>query len=518
MQTVTDGQVRKLMEELSKEDNLSKASMKAGMNRKTGRKYRKAGKLPSQLKQELGRQWRTRKDPFEADWPEIELRLGDAPELEAKALFEHLMTSNHEKAAELGAKGREDAAAKIPQYDPGHLRTFQRRVKRWRATKGPEKMVFFPQEHRPGEAMQTDFTWATSLGVTIGGELLEHMFCHSVLPYSNWEGATLCRSESFPAMSCGVQNHVFRLGRVPKYHQTDQSSAATHKVDNKSAFNEEYAAMIRHLRMEPRTIAVGAKEQNGDIEAQNGVLKRRLKQHLLLRGSSDFDSIEEYQQFVSAALDKANALRQKKIVEELEHMRPLQVSRLPDYREIDAGVSKWSTVRIKNNTYSVPSRLIDERVRVRVYDDRLEVWYGQHLQLSIDRLLGRNGHRIDYRHIIWSLVRKPGAFPRYKYREALFPSVTFRRAYDRLEEDRGSGRRADVEYLRILHLAASTMEIEVETALELLLESKQRFDVASVKAIVGTDEPIDVPEVAIPDVDLAAYDQLLAGGLQEVAR
>ena len=515
MQAVTDRQVRKLMEELTKEDNLNKASMKAGMSRNTGRKYRKAGKLPSQLKQEHDRDWRTHEDAFEADWPSIELRLDDAPELEAKALFEYLMTSNYEKAEQLRREGRAEEADAIAQYDPGQVRTFQRRVKVWRATKGPEKIVFFPQEHRPGEAMQTDFTWATELEVTIVSELLEHMFCHSVLPYSNWEGATLCRSESFSAMSCGVQNHVFRLGRVPKYHQTDRSSAATHTVDDKGVFNKDYAAMIRHLGMEPRTIGVGASEQNGDIEAQNGVLKRRLKQHLLLRGSNDFESIEEYQQFVNAVLVKANALRRKKIVEELEHMRPLQVSRLPDYRELDVGVAKWSTVRVKNNTYSVPSRLIGERVRVRIYDDRLEVWYGQQLQLTVDRLLGRNGHQINYRHIIWSLVRKPGAFLRYRYREALFPSLAFRRTYDRLEEEHGSGRRADLEYLRILHLAASTMESDVEVALDLLLESKQRFDVEAVKSVVGVAEPIDVPILRIPEVDLTTYDQLLSAGVME---
>jgi hypothetical protein len=497
------------MEELSKDKNLSKAALKAGMTRKTATKYRNAGKLPTQLMQEQIRDWRTRRDPFEKDWAEIEQRLNDAPELEAKILFEHLMESNYQKAADLRAKCQHTQADEVPHYHPGQLRTFQRRVKQWRATKGPDKEVFFAQEHRPGEAMQTDFTWMNSLGITILGELYEHMLCHSVLPYSNWEWATICRSESLPAIKEGVQNHVFRLGKVPQYHQTDNSSAATHRVERGRTFNKSYKALIKHLGMTPRTTAIGKKEQNGDVESIHGAIKRRLKQHLLLRGSHDFDSVEEYESFLQQVMEKANVFRQNKIKEELSHMRPLNVSRLPDYQEEDPDVSKWSTIRVKHNTYSVPSRLIGERVKVRVYDDRLEVLHGQHHQLSVERLLGKGGYTINYRHIIWSLVRKPGAFRCYRYREALFPTLVFRRACDHLEKIHGSGRKADVEYLRILHLAASTMESEVEAALELLLESNELRDVESVKSLVGGFDPVLVPQITVGQVDLTHYDQLL---------
>jgi hypothetical protein len=138
-------------------------------------------------------------------------------------------------------------------------------------------------------------------------------------------------------------------------------------------------------------------------------------------------------------------------------MRPLLVSRLPEYREESAVVTSWSTVRVRRNTYSVPSRLIGETVRAHVYEQRLEVYHGGVLQLEVERLRGEGGHRINYRHVIWSLVQKPGAFARYRYREDLFPSLTFRRAYDALTE-RLDAWKADLEYLRILHLAASTME------------------------------------------------------------
>jgi hypothetical protein len=490
----TDAQVRKLMEEYSKHGKVGMAAMRSGMDRKTARKYLREGKLPSQTRR--SRDWRTRPDPFEEDWPEMAACLAEAPELEAKALFEHLMVRRPER------------------YHEGQLRTFQRRVKQWRAQEGPDKEVFFAQAHRPGEAMQTDFTWGKVLEVRVGGEEFPHLLCHMVLPYSNWQWVTVCRSESMAALRRGVQEAVFRLGRVPYWHQTDNSTAATHDLaDGKRGFNEEYVALMRHLGMEPRTIGVGQSHQNGDVEALNGALKRRLRQHLLLRGSRDFDSVAAYEKWVQEVLEQANRLRAKKVSEELEAMRPLQVLRLPEWSEQEVRVSPWSTIRIKRNTYSVPSRLKGERVRVRIYDDRLEVYYGGRQQLSVERLQGEGGHRINYRHIIWSLVKKPWAFPRYRYREELFPSLVFRRAYDALGEAL-SARRADIDYLRILHLAASTMESEVEAALDLVMEKGEVPRAEWVKELVVPARP-RVPEMEVPQVRLEDYDALLGG--EEVA-
>ena len=491
----TDAQVRKLMEELSKHGKLGLAAMRAGMDPKTARKYREEQKLPSQLKQP--RTWRTREDPFEEDWPAMAARLTEAPELEAKTLFEELL-------------------AKAPgKYEPGQLRTLQRRVRDWRATKGPDKEVFFAQAHRPGETMQTDFTWGTELGITIRGEELPHLLCHPVLPYSNWEWATVCRSESMAALRQGVQSALFQLGRVPEWHQTDNSTAATHTpVKGKGTFNEDYQALMRHLGMKPRTIEPGKKEQNGDVEALNGAFKRRLEQHLLVRGSRDFESVGAYEAWVQEVATKANRLRTERVAEELAVMRPLNVDRLPEYTEEDVLVTGWSTIRVKHNAYSVPSRLIGETVRVRLYEDRLEVFHrGQH-QLTMERLHGRGGHRVNYRHVIWSLVQKPGAFALYRYREDLFPSLAFRRAYDALQ-DKHAGRKADVEYLRILHLAASTLEADVEAALEQLLASGSLSSAEQVKALVKPARP-EVPQLAVPEVDLRGYDALLESG-EEVA-
>ena len=190
-------------------------------------------------------------------------------------------------------------------------------------------------------------------------------------------------------------------------------------------------------------------------------------------------------------------------------MRPLMVSRLPEYREESAVVTSWSTVRVRRNTYSVPSRLIGETVRAHVYEQRLEVYHGGVLQLEVERLRGTGGHRINYRHVIWSLVQKPGAFARYRYREDLFPSLTFRRAYDALTEQRDAWK-ADIEYLRILHLAASTMEGDVEQALAHLLEAGEALGADAIKRVVAP-ATIEVPVLEMPAVDLTSYDRLLAG-------
>jgi len=485
----SDAQVKRLMEELDRQGKVGVAALRAGMHRNTARRYRDLGKVPSELKQP--RSWLTRADEFAEDWPAVAQRLAEAPELEAKVLFEDLLSRRPDR------------------YEPGQMRTFQRRVKAWRAQEGPDRAVFFAQEHRPGEAMQTDFTWARKLAITICGEPFVHLLCHVVLPYSNWSWATVCFSESLVALRRGIQAAVFRLGRVTRFHQTDNSTSATHDLPQQPGtrgFNAEYEALMVHLGMEPRTIEPGQKHQNGDVEALNGALKRRLEQHLLLRGSRDFPSQEAYEEWLAQVMEKANRLRRRRLAVELEAMVPLRVARLPEYTEVDVGVSSWSTIRIKNNGYSVPSRLTGERVRVRIFDTKLEVFYGGRRQLTIERLRGEGGHRIDYRHIIWSLVRKPGAFARYRYREELFPTPAFRRAYDRLHAACATPR-ADLEYLRILHLAASTMESDVEVALDLLGDEVPLYE--RVLSLVQPARPAVVPDVPVPVVDLADYDVLL---------
>ena len=190
-------------------------------------------------------------------------------------------------------------------------------MKQWRATEGPEKEIFFPQAHRPGEALQTDFTHAEELEITIQGEPYDHQLCVSVLPYSRWRWATPCASESMLALSEGLQNAVFELGHVAQFHQTDHSTAATHLVDGDWVFNDDYLGLMRHLDLEPRLTEVGKKEQNGSVEASNGALKRRLKQELLLRGSRDFESQAAYAAWLEGVLRTRNRARSTRLAEEL---------------------------------------------------------------------------------------------------------------------------------------------------------------------------------------------------------
>lgn len=488
------------MEEMSKHGGVGLAAMRAGMDRKTARKYLRGGKLPSE--QVEPRSWRTHEDAFLEHWVELEAMLRESPALEAKTLFEVLVE-------------------KYPgRYEAGQLRTLQRRVKAWRAECGPDKDVVLAQRHRPGEAAQTDFTWATELAVTVAGQAFMHMLCVFVLPYSNWRWATVCLSESIASIRHGVQRALFQLGRVPEWHQTDNSTAATHRIpDGKSVvvesggkrpFNEDYLAIMRHFGMKARTTEVGAKQQNGDVEAANGALKRALHQALIIRGSRDFDSRDAWQSFVDDVMRKANRGRGRRLAEDIEAMRELNVARLPEFVEEDFCVSEWSTVRVKHCAYSVPSRLIGEWVRVRIFEDRIVVRYAGKDVLACDRLRGRNLSRIDYRHVIWSLVRKPGGFARYVYREEMFPSLVFRRAYDAIQTAH-HGFKGDLEYLRVLHLAASTIEADVEAALTLLLAAHEPVVTAdAVKLLVSATTAIAVPDLAPPRVDLGTYDALLA--------
>ena len=485
------------MEEMTKHGAVGLAALKAGMDRKTARKYIVAGTLPSEMR--APRDWRTREDPFAEHRDEVRALLRETPGLEAKTVFELL-------------------ALKYPdRYAPGQLRTLQRQVRAWRAAEGAERDVVLAQRHRPGEAAQTDFTSTGELAITLAGEAFAHLLCVVVLPFSNWLWATVCRSESMAAIRRGVQRALFQLGRVPQFHQTDHSTAATHRIpEGKAAegesgrwrFNDDYLAIMRHFGLTPRTTEVGAKEQNGDVEAGNGAHKRRIEQALLVRGSRDFASVEAYQLFLDGIARKANAGRGPRVAQELAAMRVLDVRALPEFREEIAQVSEWSTIRVKDCAYSVPSRLMGEVLQVRLYEDRLEAFYRGTLQLSCERVVGRNGRRIDYRHVIWSLVRKPGGFARYVYREEMFPSLTFRRAYDALQA-RLPGIAGDVEYLRILHLAASTLEADVEAALTLLLADSGPLTSERVKALVAGERRPTVPEMSALVVDLREYDALL---------
>ena len=489
------------MEEMQKHGEVGRAARKADMDRKTARKYVKIGKLPSELTK--ARTYRTRENPFSReDWDAVTTKLAEAPELEAKTLFAWL----------------QDQRPGV--YVEAQLRTLQRHVRAWRTASGPDREVFFSQLHRRGEAGQTDFTDVTELEVTIAGVAFAHMLCVFVLPFSNWQWATVCLSESIMALRRGVQAALFQLGRVPTYHQTDNSTAATHRISKaereklpgkKRPFNKDYLALMRHFEMIPRTTGIGKKEQNGDVEAGNGALKRRLEQALLLRGSRDFGARDAWQDFVHDVLRRANAGRSARVVEELKGMREVRPGRLPEYVQVSVTVSPWSTIRVRHCSYSVPSRLIGASLRVHVHDAYIEAFLEgrDKPEVVCERLLGHGLARIDYRHIIWSLVRKPAAFSRYIYRDELFPSLVFRRAYDAIQTPH-HGTPGDLEYLRILFLASRTMETSVEAALDRLLQKGSAITADAVKALVVVDEPTAAPDLSPLVVDLLSYDALIS--------
>ena len=488
--TCTDAQVRLVMRERSKGRTQEQAAVKANLkSRKTVAKYEQMGQIPSELKRE--RTYRTRPDPFAADWPEVERMLEDAPELEAKTLFEWLCEK------------------KPGQYQEGQLRTLQRRVGEWRAL-NQEQVAVLEQVHRPGEVLQSDGTWLTELGVTIAGEPFKHVLIHCVLPYSNWEWGVIAQSESLLAYQRAVETTLFELGAVPQFHRTDNSSAVTHQVSRLAedrTYNPAYLALLRHYGLQPQTIGVGCPEQNGDVEASNGGLKQALRQHLLLRGSRDFDSLAEYEQFIEQVMGRRNQGRQARLAEELAVMKPLTVKPLGQYQEYRVKVSRGSLIRVLKNVYSVPTSLIGRMVTVRVYEWHLEVYFRQYLVEKMPRLIGQNHHHLNYRHLVDSLLRKPGGFRDYRYREALFPTLVFRQAWDTLNQWH-SPRKADLIYLRILRLAARYLESDVAAALSLLLDSQERWDETDIEQLIQP-QALPVPQLALSLVNLAQYDALL---------
>jgi hypothetical protein len=495
----TDAQVEIALSERKKGRTQQQAAAKANLrSRKTVAKYERAGQLPSALKRP--RTYLTRSNPFAQDWAVVEAKLTTLPELEAKALFAWLCREH---------PGR---------YQEGQLRSFQRHVKRWRA-RHVDQVVSLPQRRRPGELMQTDGTWMTELEITIGGALFRHLLIHSVLVYSNWEWAYVARSESTQAVMEGVRRAVRELGHVPLAHQTDPSSAATHRLhlgsDEQRQFQADYADLLAELGMEARVTHVASPDENGDIEAANGALKRAVEQELLLRGSRDFANLAAYELFLYSHLRRRNAARSDRLAEELAVMRPVATLPAPVVKQMDVGVSEAGTIRYMHNTYSVPSRLVGERVRVLGREWTLEVWYAGECVERIPRLVGRYRHYIQYRHVIDSLLKKPGGFRDYRYREDLFPRLVFRQAWDNLCR-RLAPRRADLAYLRILKLAARTMESDVATVLATLLSEGLAWTDETVKARLAP-ATAEVPDLAQPEVSLAEYDQLLSQEVADVA-
>lgn len=497
--TTTDAQVRIIMREREKGRTQEQAAAAANLrSRKTAAKYERLGKLPSELRKP--RTYRTRPDPFADDWEMVETMLEAAPELEAKMLFEWL------------------SEQRLDKYQEGQLRTFQRRVTEWRALH-VEQVAMLAQVHQPGLVLQTDGTWLNELDITIQGVALPHLLIHCVLPYSNWEWGAIAQSESLAAVRLAVQRTLFKLGHVPRYHQTDHTSAATYLLSPAArteseegySYTEGYLQLLEHFGMEPRLIHVGAPHEHGDVESANGSLKRAVEQHLLLRGSRDFANLAAYEAFLDGVMDKRNQRRLERLQEELAVMKPLTATQLTTHRKLYVRVKSGSVIRVLGNTYSLPTSLIGKTVTVFIHEWNLEIYYARKLVERVPRLPGQDQHHINYRHLIGTLLRKPGGFRNYLYRDALFPTLVFRQAWERLNAWQAP-RKADLTYLRILHLAARTLECDVAQILEQLVASNRRFDDQDVERRLNLT-PKPVPVITQGQVSLQIYDRLLCGGV-----
>jgi hypothetical protein len=484
-----DLEVLRMRRERAEGRTQEQAADRSGMSVRTARTYERLGQLPSQLKQP--RRYRTRPDPFEADWPWVVTQLERDGALQATTLFTLLRTLN---------PGR---------YQAGQVRTFQEHIAGWRAQHGPTRDVMFPQIHRPGVDAQSDFTHMESLGITLGGVPFPHLVFHMVLSYSNIEAIQVCFSESFESLVEGIETCLWSIGGVPQRHRTDHLSAAIRPLDaeGRAEAKERYSVVMRHYGLEATTNNLGVAHENGDVEQSHFRFKEAVDQALRVRGSREFTDRATYTRFLLHQVKQRNLTRQARWTEEQAVLRPLPGSWLALCRELRVRVSRCSTSQVLRNTYSVPSRLIGTGLLVRVRSEVLEVYRGTSHLLSMPRLLGHGQHRIDYRHVIWSLVRKPGAFAQYRYHDDLFPSLAFRRIYDALCV--GRPQRADRDYVRILHLAASTSEAEVELALGLLLDQGSPPSFDAVRDLVRAPVAARLPALGPVVVDMAVYDRLL---------
>lgn len=438
--------------------------------------------------EQTNEQEKKRVSPFGEVWGTVKAMLEADPGLEAKTIMQFLIEEY---------PGR---------FQLGQLRTLQRQVRTWRVTEGPDKEVYFRQVPEPGQQSQSDFTSCDSLMITINGEPFHHLLFHFMLPYSRWETCDIAFSESFASLTSGYAKAVKELGGCAGVHRTDNLAAAVHVDEQGEAhFTERWIQFLDHYGVKPSRSRAWKSNENGSVEKSHDLLKRAIKQRLKLRKSRDFASQELFDKFLKGIVQRLNQGREKRLAEEKAVLRPLPQQDWSDAQEVNPKVTAFSTISVCKAVYSVPSRLIGVDLKALVYADTIKVYYGSKLVQEMPRLPA-GSVEINYRHLIGSLVRKPGAFARYQYRKELFPSVLFRRVYDTLKER--SAASADREYLQILYQAAMCSETEVATALEILLDEGQVPNSEAVKNLIETRR--EVPSVYIQPPILSGYDGLLS--------
>lgn len=469
------------------------AAAKASFSAATGYRFEKDPRLPSRKKTVRGRR---RPDPladiFDA---EIAPMLKAAPGLRPIAIFEEMLRRH-------------------PDLGAGVRRTLERRIRSWRALHGEEREVIFRQIHAPGDAGLSDFTDMGDMGVTIVGAALDHRLYHFRLAYSGFEHAhVVLGGESFIALAEGMQNALWSMGGAPREHRTDSLSAAFRNLDRDAQedLTRRYEGLCEHYRMTPTRNNAGVAHENGSIEASHGHLKRAIKDALLMRATADFDDLAAYRGFIDEIVGRRNARNAKRIDVERAALQDLPDRRSADYEEVTIRVTSSGGFTLRKVFYTVPSRLIGHQLRVRLHDDRLDVFIGGTSLMTLPRgraLPGGKHHQVvNYRHVIHSLRRKPMALLNLVYRDQLFPREAYRRTFEALQE-RLPARTACRIMVDLLALAHDRgCEAELGDRLSANLEARRLPDIAALRALFAPD-PARVPNVVVNLVSLNAYEGL----------
>jgi len=489
---ITDRQMRLYMS-YRETETAAIAAAKAGFSATTAYRLEQDRRLPSQKQAPRGRR---RRDPLAAVWDsEVVPLLKGLPGLRPVAIFEEICRRH-------------------PEISTGIRRTLERRIRGWRALNGPDRDVIFRQEHPPGRLGLSDFTDMRDFGVSIAGMPLDHRLYHFRLAFSGWEhGHVVLGGESFVALAEGLQNALWALGGAPSQHRSDSLSAAFRNLDDDTRQDQtrRYEALCAHYLMEPTRNNRGVAHENGSIESPHGHLKQAIQDALLLRGSRDFGTLDAYRRFIDEIVGRRNARNTKRLGLERAALQALPARRTTDYEETIVTVTSTSGFTLRKVFYSVPSRLIGHRLRVRLYDDRLECFLGATPLMTMRRgrphPSGKHGHVVDYRHVIHALRRKPMALLNLVYREQLFPRRPYRRAFEALlaGDSERPACRTMVGLLALAHERAC--EAELAQAIDIELDAGRLPDLDALCRRFAPN-PDGFPEVTVEQVSLHLYDEL----------
>jgi len=471
------------------------SASRAGISERSGREIEHGRHQDARKK---NRHWRTRPDPLAEVWEsELLPLLEKTPNLQAITLLEYLQDQWPNR------------------YPDSLLRTLQRRVKQWRAVEGPEKEVMFRQEHPPGAQGLSDFTTLKNVRITIRGEELNHILYHFRLSFSHWSYMRVTLGgESYTALAEGLQCALWRLGGSPFEHRTDSLSAAYKNLsrDEKSDITSRYETFCRYYNMQPTRNNRGKSHENGSIESAHRHLKRRIEQALLLRGSNDFEDLSAYQAWLDDVVSTHNCRNAKALHEEQKFLQPLPENKTMDYTDLSVVVTSSSTIDVRRVTYSVPAKLIGECLRVRLYDDRLELFVGSDYVCQLNRIypVGKasRARLINYKHVIHSLIKKPHAFKNSRIRDDLLPTDGFKKIWAYTENTMTS-KSACRFMVGLLALAA---KLPSERPLEnsvLLAIKNQKVLVLSEFELAFLSSSQAQPVVCIQQHSLQDYNQLV---------